>query len=107
VDAGRGPFAERQKALAWGKIAQIYAARGDYRTAINVLESEVVPVAIKLGDETNLVGHRAQLAIWLYDQDSARATTLFQQSLTAARRMRPPVVPQIESLMKEHGIPIE
>lgn len=95
----------RQKALAWGKIAKTYASRGDFRAAINILESEVVPVSIKLGDEAGLVYDRAQLAVWLYDQDPARAAALFHQALTAARRMRLSAATQIESAMSQRGIP--
>ncbi len=98
---------EREAALAWGVIADIFQARGELDEALRIRREEELPVYERLGDVRSLLVGRAKLALNLIqrngpgDRDEARS--LLEWALAAAQKMQLPEADTIRGILDEMG----
>ncbi len=91
-----------------GQIADILQARGQLDEALNIRQTQQLPVYEKLGDVRSLLVGRAKLAMLLWQMDAAanapRVQELLCLALTDARRLRIPEAGIIENILSQMGL---
>lgn len=101
----------KESAYTLGAYADILQARGQLDEALNIRQTEQLPVYEKLGDVRSLLVGRAKLAILLWQMDAAvnagRIQELLCLALNDARRLRIPEAEQIESILEQMGLSCE
>ena len=98
----------RELAVVKGDIADILYARGDLNGALHIHEQEVLPAFTELGDRRSKLISQTNIALLLLercaDGDLARADTLLNEALAAARSMRIPEAERIAAIMQQHNL---
>ena len=99
---------ERSVATTKGQIADIRQMRGELEAALNIYEREVLPVFTQLGDKRSKLTSQTNIALLLLerraDGDLARAHTLLDEALAAARAMRVPEAEQIAEIIRKYNL---
>ena len=98
----------RSLAATQGKIADILQARGDLDAALRIREQEELPVFTELGAKLSKLIAQTNIALLLLerraDGDLARAHTLLDEALAAARAMRVPEAEQIAEIIRKYNL---